>query len=52
MHDTLDHKEYEDRINLLFANKRSMFFFTKMGLKQTERFNSCFANRHDKNVMH
>ena len=27
MHDTLDHKEYEDRINLLFANKRSMFFY-------------------------
>ena len=51
MHDAFDHKEYEDGINLLFAIKWSMFFI-KMGFKQTQRFNSCFENRHDKNVMH
>ena len=27
-------------------------FFMKMGLKQTKRLNSCFANRDDKNVVH
>ena len=50
MDETFDHKEYDDRINLLFATKKHVFI--KMGLKQTQRFNiSCFANRSDKNVM-
>ena len=52
IHGSFDHKEYG--VNFFFTNW-SMFFFIKMDLKQTQRpqrFNSCFANRHDKNVMH
>ena len=53
MHDALDHKENEDCINLLFASKwRMLFFNEEQGLKQTQRFDGCFANRQDKNVMH
>ena len=48
MHETFDHKEYEDCYLLL----SEACFFYKDGFETNPKINSCSANRHGKNVMH